>query len=66
MSRPAKAPWRAVNTTTSSAEVPGGLVSVATWRGRAGSRVSTTATPSFGQKRSFEPDAQSEKPHEPT
>ena len=45
---------------------PAGSASFATARGSAGLRVSTTATPSFGQNRCLEPDAQSEKPHEPT
>ena len=65
MSRPAIGPYWAVNTTTSSADVPSGDTSVDTSVGSVGSLESITATPSFGQKRCSPPSFQSEKPQLP-
>ena len=69
MSRPARGPYLAWKTVTSSAEVPVGLTSRETTAGSDGSVASTTATPFFGgdgQKRVFDPFAQSENPQWPT
>ncbi len=69
MSRPACAPYLAVNTTTSSIDVPIGLTSRDTHFACAGTRASMIAAPrvdSSADRTASLPCAQSEKPHWPT